>query len=312
MQPLQPLPVTLIALLLLPATATAQQAGWFSDLRTARELAEQKKATLLIHVYGPQCPPCRRMDRDVFSVPQVQAALTRGIVAVKLNGDANPSIIRELGVRSYPADVIIKPGAPIDVRHRAHSTTEYLALLDSVATHPPTPATRVKNSVAGNNTGSSSPFAPMPPRNALRPPSPKQQSDSPPGGEDENALNSNLVGLDGFCPVTLHQRKIPRPGNPEFAAVHQGIRYYFASAELRNLFRADPSRYAPALQGCDPITLSREQRAIPGSIRFGVWYMGKLYLFQSEANRQLFSDSPRAWTKIQSAANPSNAARVRR
>jgi YHS domain-containing protein len=39
--------------------------------------------------------------------------------------------------------------------------------------------------------------------------------------------------------------------------------------------------------------------------------MGQLYLFQSEANRQLFSDSPRAWTKIQSATNPANA-RVRR
>ncbi|MFM7039128.1 MAG: thioredoxin family protein [Planctomycetaceae bacterium] len=310
MQPLQSLFVTLIALLLLPATATAQQAGWFSDLQTARELAAQRNATLLVHVYGPQCPPCRRMDRDVFSVPQVQAALTRGIVAVKLNGDANPSIIRDLGVRSYPADVIFKPGAPIEVRHRSHSTTEYLALLDSIATHPPAPATQAPKAVAGN-TGHPSVSAPSPSRNARRPSSPQQQSDSPPSAEEENILNSNLVGLDGFCPVTLHQRRIPRPGNPEFAAVHQGIRYYFASAELRNRFRADPSRYAPAIQGCDPITLTREQRAIPGSIRFGAWYLGRLYLFQSEANRRLFSASPGAWTKIQSAANPSGAARVR-
>jgi YHS domain-containing protein len=311
MQPLQSLLITLLALLLFPATATAQQAGWFTDLQTARELAMQRQATLLVHVYGPQCPPCRRMDRDVFSLPQVQAALTRGIVAVKLNGDANPTLIRELGVRSYPADVIIRKGLPTEVRHRPCSATEFLALLESIAAPLPASPVPVKDAASGNATRSPI-FAPSPSRNARLSPSPQQQSDSPPNAVDANVLNSNLLGLDGFCPVTLHQRRSLRPGNPEFAAVHQGIRYYFANAELRNLFRADPTRYAPAVQGCDPITLTREQRAIQGSIRFGAWYNGRLYLFQSEANRRLFSASPAGWTKIQSAANPSGAARVRR
>jgi YHS domain-containing protein/thiol-disulfide isomerase/thioredoxin len=319
MQPLLPILPLLTALLLLQnTTATAQDAGWFSDFESARKLATQNNATLLVHVYGPQCPPCLRMERDVFTVPQIQAALTRGIVAVKLNGDANPSLIRELGVRSYPADVIFKPGLPREVRHRPHSTQEYLVLLNSIAapvpTNPQNPSRTVNEPVISDtrreDVRNSGVQAPPPSKNASQQSAPKKQTRTANKSADGGALNTSIVGLDGFCPVTLQQRRVLTPGKPELFVDHEGVRYQFASARLRDLFSSDPSRYAPAVQGCDPITLAREQRAVPGSIRYGVWYAGKLFLFQSEANKQTFKASPPEWTKIQSAANP--PARVRR
>lgn len=331
MQPLFPTLPLLAALLLLPhTTATAQDAGWFSDFESARKLAARNNATLLVHVYGPHCPPCLRMEREVFTVPQIQTALTHGIVAVKLNGDANPSLIRELGVRSYPADVIFKPGLPREVRHRPHSTQEYLVLLNSIAApvaanpqNPPqtfnTPAISDSDTRRGNKSrgdtlredaSRSDVQAPPPATNASRQSAPTPRPRSADNPADVDALNTSIVGLDGFCPVTLQQRRVLTPGKPELFVDHEGVRYQFASARLRDLFSSDPSRYAPAVQGCDPITLTREQRAVPGSVRYGVWYAGKLFLFQSEANKQTFKASPPAWSKIQSAANPTD--RVRR
>ena len=319
MQLLFPTLPLLTALLLLPSTtATAQEAGWFSDFESARKLAARNNATLLVHVYGPHCPPCLRMERDVFTVPQIQTALTRGIVAVKLNGDANPSLTRELGVRSYPADVIFKPGLPREVRHRPHSAQEYLVLLNSiaapVAANPQTPQQTVNTPVIADtrrgDTGRTEVQAPPPSTNASRRSAPAQRPRTADNPADVGALNTSIVGIDGFCPVTLQQRRVLTPGKPELFVDHEGVRYQFASARLRDLFSSDPSRYAPAVQGCDPITLAREQRAVPGSVRYGTWYAGKLFLFQSETNKQTFKAAPRAWTKIQSAANPS--ARVRR
>ncbi|MFM7056791.1 MAG: thioredoxin family protein [Planctomycetota bacterium] len=304
MQSLRPVLPLLTALLLPAATVAAQDAGWFTDFHSARELAARRNLTLLVHVYGPQCPPCQRMERDVFTVPQIQTALTRGIVAVKLNGDANPALIRELGVRSYPADVILKPGLPRDVRHRPHTASEYLALLNSIAapipSSPPNPAQPpVISETRRDDDRRPQVQAPPPATRPFRP-----------SASAANTLNTSLMGLDGFCPVTLLQRRVLRPGKPEFTVEHEGVRYQFVSAELRDLFQTDPQRYSPAVQGCDPVTLAREQRAVPGSIRYGTWYTGKLFLFQSEANRQTFKASPAAWMRIQSATNPS--ARVRR
>jgi YHS domain-containing protein/thiol-disulfide isomerase/thioredoxin len=307
MQSLHPVLPLLSALLLLPvtvtATATAQDAGWFTDFHAARELATRQNVTLLVHVYGPHCAPCLRMEREVFTVPRIQTALTRGIVAVKLNGQENFALISKLGVKGYPADVIFKPGFERVVRQRPFTADEYLALLESIATPVSAPPAKPEQSKATSGTrredNRRAPVqAPPPPAN------PRRLTDSA-----TNSLNTSLIGLDGFCPVTLQQRRVLKPGVPGFAAEHEGVRYQFASGELRDVFQANPTLYAPAVQGCDPITLAREQRAVPGSVRYGTWYAGKLFLFQSDANRQTFKASPAVWTRIQSATNPPARAR---
>ena len=183
-----------------------------------------------------------------------------------------------------------------------------------VAPNPQTPPqTADTSAISGTRRGDASRSevqAPPPSTNASRQSAPTHRPRTADNSADVGALNTSIVGLDGFCPVTLQQRRVLTPGKPELFVDHEGVRYQFASSRLRDLFSSDPSRYAPAVQGCDPITLAREQRAVPGSVRYGTWYAGKLFLFQSETNKQTFKAAPQAWTKIQSAANPS--ARVRR
>lgn len=62
-------------------------------------------------------------------------------------------------------------------------------------------------------------------------------------------LPSSGVALEGYCPVAYFAVDKPVLGNPELAADHDGVTYHFASAEARDMFRADPERYVPAFGG---------------------------------------------------------------
>ena len=286
-------------LLMLQANAVAQQHGWYTDYRTAHELARSQNATLLVHVFGPQCAPCQLMERTVFTDTQVRQALTNGIVAVKIDGSANPTLVNQLGVLGYPSDVIMIPGKLPFVKRGALNRDEYLALLSQIASPTARPQ---PNDTQPPKSGRPDLVAPEPRNPQTTPrPIPKVTENRTNSSLDDQTLNSQLTGMDGFCPVTLHQQRKIKPGNPRYTAIHQGIRYQFASADFRDLFRANPERYAPAAQGCDPIALVRDQKAVPGTIRFGVWYAGKLYLFQSAENRQTFKAAPLTWSRVQSA-----------
>lgn len=65
-----------------------------------------------------------------------------------------------------------------------------------------------------------------------------------------NTLGSaDGVAIRGYDPVAYFRDGGPRPGKPEFAVRHGGATWYFASAEHKALFEADPERYLPAYGG---------------------------------------------------------------
>ncbi|MEY3459716.1 MAG: hypothetical protein RL215_2873 [Planctomycetota bacterium] len=305
------LPLALLLFLFTPATASAQQQGWFSDYREARELAASRKATLLVHVFGRQCIPCRQMERTVFTDPAVQSALTRGIVAVKIDGDANPALVKQFGVSGYPADIHMRPGKSPVLRQGAFKRDEFLSFLGEIAA----PVVTKNTNNPGETPKRTDPiYAPNPrpaPKKNFAVDNDDRKVPGPvaPAEGPDDALNSPLIGLQGFCPVTLRQHRKIIAGNPRYRATYQGVRYQFATPELLAIFRADPDRYAPAVQGCDPVTLVRDQRATPGSILHGTWYAGRLYLFQSAENLQTFKSAPLTWSQIRSAQKNDERAR---
>ncbi|MGL4968249.1 MAG: YHS domain-containing (seleno)protein [Inquilinus sp.] len=57
------------------------------------------------------------------------------------------------------------------------------------------------------------------------------------------------VAIRGYDPVAYFREGGPRQGKPEFAAQHAGATWWFASAEDKALFAADPDKYMPAFGG---------------------------------------------------------------
>ena len=61
--------------------------------------------------------------------------------------------------------------------------------------------------------------------------------------------SSTGIAIHGYDPVAYFTQSAPVQGSAEFAAEWNGAPWHFSSAENRDLFLADPERYAPQYGG---------------------------------------------------------------
>jgi YHS domain-containing protein len=71
---------------------------------------------------------------------------------------------------------------------------------------------------------------------------------------DENStaainVDESGLGLRGYDPVGYFEAGAPTKGSADLTAEHNGVTYHFASSENRDLFTANPSKYAPQYGG---------------------------------------------------------------
>ena len=75
---------------------------WRDSLDEARAEAAVTGRQVLIYWTQHDCPPCRRLERDVFDTPLAAAAIDRNWIAVKLDARARADPARRWGVSSTP------------------------------------------------------------------------------------------------------------------------------------------------------------------------------------------------------------------
>ena len=85
------------------------------------------------------------------------------------------------------------------------------------------------------------------------------------------------LALHGFDPVAYFTDGKPVPGNAGHSAVYNGAAYYFASADHKKTFEADPARYAPAYGGFCAYGVGVGKK-FDGSPQHWTVSNGKLYL----------------------------------
>ena len=61
--------------------------------------------------------------------------------------------------------------------------------------------------------------------------------------------NKDGAAILGYDAVAYFTDDKPAKGNPKFQSEYEGAKYYFASAEHKALFDANPAKYAPAYGG---------------------------------------------------------------
>ena len=95
------------------ATATANaadQINWAANLDEARALAQQQNKLLLIHFWGPDCPPCRAVEANVFPSNDVAQTINQYFIPLKVNGMKDVDIRDHFKVDRWPTDVISTVG----------------------------------------------------------------------------------------------------------------------------------------------------------------------------------------------------------
>jgi len=61
--------------------------------------------------------------------------------------------------------------------------------------------------------------------------------------------NSNDIAISGYDTVSYFTKGQPTKGSQDYTAAYNGAIYQFSSADNRDLFKAEPSKYAPQYGG---------------------------------------------------------------
>ncbi|QDU08825.1 hypothetical protein [Gimesia aquarii] len=113
------------------------------------------------------------------------------------------------------------------------------------------------------------------------------------------ASRGNIKGLKGFCPVALRENRLLVDARPEFSSSFKSMNYQFASLENKVKFDREPAKYAPAAGGSDIVLLVDHQDDKEGTLDFASWYKGRLYLFSTKTNMDLFMKTPALYVGVE-------------
>lgn len=151
--------------------AAQDQVPWARDFKAACETASEQRRLVLLHFYNDNCPPCTRVEQQVFSQQVVADAVAQNYIPLKVHAGKQPQLAMRYQVQRWPTDVIVTP-AGLEV-YRAISPQkpdEYIALLNQVALQTGTSAGREwKSSLVARAAATSGPAATLPPSNAAAP-----------------------------------------------------------------------------------------------------------------------------------------------
>ena len=109
-----------------------------------------------------------------------------------------------------------------------------------------------------------------------------------------NNVPSTGLALEGYCPVCYLAANKAAKGNPNFSYDHDGVTYWFVSAEVRDTFIADPDKYVPAYGGWCAVGMATGQRFPVDPTNFKI-VDGRIMLFLKNAS----VDAVDIWNKNQ-------------
>lgn len=95
-------------------------------------------------------------------------------------------------------------------------------------------------------------------------------------------LTGNPLGLHGFDPVSMFKSEAPQIGDAVHTSAHDGVDYYFSSAESKAAFDADPEALLPQFGGFCAFGVYVGKK-LDGDVRYADIVDGKLYLFVNKA-----------------------------
>ena len=117
--------------------------------------------------------------------------------------------------------------------------------------------------------------------------------------QDANALRKkhfnleNGIAIKGYDPVAYFTQNKAVKGKKELAVSHQGILYYFSSAENKEAFKANPFKYEPEYGGWCAYAMGNSGEKVSIDPETFKIVNGKLYLFYN----RFFTNTLKDWNK---------------
>ncbi len=307
--------------------ADQNTSGWMTNFEEAEAAAKKAGVPLVVHFWAPWCGPCRNMEAEVLASQNVQGMLGKGIIGVKVNSDENKSLVSRFGVTALPTDVFVSPDGKVLSRSVGSPGLQgYLAKLGQYRAAQPAPVVpsrpleqtvakteepkvqtvtaakpviedvaETEKPIVGLNAATEES------RNATIAASDTKPAADAPATTPSLPVAKNKalrkdeghrLGLNGYSPVLLTDGTKWQKGDPQFSYNFQGVQYRLTSAEELEKFKASPEKFIPALHGCDPVSLVKDQTVTSGFVELGASFRSRMYFFTSKASRDEFLKSP--------------------
>jgi YHS domain-containing protein/thiol-disulfide isomerase/thioredoxin len=312
------------------ADLTAAQV-WMTDFAKAQAEATKLHRPLVVHFHTKWCGPCRQMEKDILHTPQILRQLDEGFIAVKVDLDNkvdNAKVQAQYRVKNMPTDLILSHDGKelhrsegYDPKNHQRLFGTYFAALTQVDSKYAREGLRLARMEPASGPKELAKNDPTPirsepvPGNKLVPepidpqrigePAPSTTPRLPEKSVPTTTVASRtIIAIDGYCPVTLRTTRAWKRGIKQLSVEHEGQTYLFVNAEHREEFISNPTRYAPRLLGCDAVLLAERRVAVRGSTKFGAYYDGELFLFESAESRARFRKAPASYSHPKHALKP--------
>jgi thiol-disulfide isomerase/thioredoxin len=114
----------------------SSQLVWLHNLDAATALAKANHKMVMVDFYTSWCGPCKLMDRQTYSNPEIAECLNDGFVPVKIEADNakyGEAIATKYGITGYPTMLVLDARGEVVDKIRGYAEAKpFLAALQSV------------------------------------------------------------------------------------------------------------------------------------------------------------------------------------
>ena len=89
-----------------PAKPKLTAIQWEPSFEEAMTRAKAENKPLMVDVYATWCGPCKMMEKEVYTDPDV-IAQSANWVSVKIDGEKRPDVAQAYGVTGYPTILFV-------------------------------------------------------------------------------------------------------------------------------------------------------------------------------------------------------------